>query len=642
MVLLGKEQPIGLETQEVFNPTTVNMVLQAQQNYVNAMREDYIRQQEEMKQFKKEYGDFYSPISKDNQLWYAATQQPIKELMEKYGPNLMRSQEGRAMIANTLNNVDYGLLSRLKASAANALQYQKVLMELKAKGEYSDEYQHWLNKQRGVSDFENWDTANDGVFAASSPDIYKDLNSVTHSWYDNAERLYKGMEGGNRVYALDMNDLKNIAQTNAQGFVKTPRGAYEMYQIKNQLKQAYPQLSEDQLNTKAGELLNERVAQANIEQLKAKKYEADPFALQRYKSQLDEGAQRRMYALQHGDQQKQGMLQYSDRFMYNANKSFIDKTLNGANMVKSMLNIQKYWANRVQQAKTEKAKKEALAHLKWWKGSEKWSPEQLVKNGIIKVGNNGIITPTDRFVNAYMYSNSTNAKRVHGSGSYCQQLMKNAKDLYDTLSVPVTSGNKEEHSMWMDIMANNNELTTMPGTSNKYRRVTLNDRSLRYAPLRHANVTGTMTYKYDTLQRRFDRWLRSNGSGDGYLVRSDISTAMIPKKEMTGMMTDVSGNVSITSSQFNRFCEKYGYKNHRDVAAKLGLGIYDYKSKVSKNSDSSEYTNTYYTIPMIRTVQNNGGFFWRDLNNRMNKSEFGSNNAYGETINAEASSLMRQ
>lgn len=287
MVLLGKEQPIGLETQEVFNPTTVNMVLQAQQNYVNAMREDYIRQQEEMKQFRKEYGDFYSPISKDNQLWYAATQQPIKELMEKYGPNLMRSQEGRAMIANTLNNVDYGLLSRLKASAANALQYQKVLMELKAKGEYSDEYQHWLNKQRGVSDFENWDTANDGVFAASSPDIYKDLNSVTHSWYDNAERLYKGMEGGNRVYALDMNDLKNIAQTNAQGFVKTPRGAYEMYQIKNQLKQAYPQLSEDQLNTKAGELLNERVAQANIEQLKAKKYEADEFSLASYRNKLD-------------------------------------------------------------------------------------------------------------------------------------------------------------------------------------------------------------------------------------------------------------------------------------------------------------------------------------------------------------------
>lgn len=287
MVLLGKEQPIGLETQEVFNPTTVNMVLQAQQNYVNAMREDYIRQQEEMKQFRKEYGDFYSPIGKDNQLWYAATQQPIKELMEKYGPNLMRSQEGRAMIANALNSVDYGLLSRLKASAANALQYQKALMELKAKGEYSDEYQHWLNQQRGVSNFENWDTSKDGVFAASSPDIYQDLNSVTHSWYDNAERLYKGMEGGNRVYALDMNDLKNIAQTNAQGFVKTPRGSYEMYQIKDQLKQAYPQLSEEQLNTKASDLLNERVAYANIEQLKAKKYEADEFSLASYRNKLD-------------------------------------------------------------------------------------------------------------------------------------------------------------------------------------------------------------------------------------------------------------------------------------------------------------------------------------------------------------------
>jgi hypothetical protein len=40
-----------------------------------------------------------------------------------------------------------------------------------------------------------------------------------------------------------------------------------------------------------------------------------------------------------------------------------------------MLKIQHYWINRANKAKTRKEKNEALAHVKWWKGSENWSPE---------------------------------------------------------------------------------------------------------------------------------------------------------------------------------------------------------------------------------------------------------------------------
>lgn len=287
MILLGKEQPIGLETQEVFNPTTVNMVLQAQQNYINAMRDDYLRSQEEMKEFKKQYGDFYSPLSKDNLNWYNITQKPIQDLMKIMGPDMLRSQEGRAMISQVLNNVDYGALAKLKASAQDALSYQKALGDLTAKGLYSKDFQHWVNQQKGINDFENWDTLNDGVFAQTSPDIYQDLNAVTSKWYDNAEPLYKGMENGNRVYSLDMGDLKNIAQTNAQGFINTPRGAYEFDQIKRQLRNADPYISETDLTNKAYDVLNDRVANANIERLRAKKYEADDFALAKYKNDLE-------------------------------------------------------------------------------------------------------------------------------------------------------------------------------------------------------------------------------------------------------------------------------------------------------------------------------------------------------------------
>lgn len=647
MNILGQEQPVVYSMDEIFNPTTMNMVLQAQQNYVNAMHEDYMQGVKDMKDFAKQYGDFYSPLTKDNETWDRLTNGAIREVMDKYGPDMLRSMEGRAQIQKVINSVPYGELQKLRASVQPAMQYLKNKGVLDSKGLYSKDFQDWINKQAGITNFENWDTLKDGVWTKESPDTFDSLNTVTHGWYDQRQALYKGMKGGSRVYSYDFNDLKNTAKANAQGFIKTPRGAYEFMNIKEQLKRANPNMSEEDLQNKAFDVLDNKIAQANIEMLLPEKYEADPYALARYKADLDDRNARRAAARtaanqQHGGQG--GILQYSTRFGYNANQSFIDRTLNGANLTKSMLKIQHYWINRANKAKTRKEKNEALAHVKWWKGSENWSPEQLVKNGIIKVDSNGVVTPTDRFTNAFMYSNSTNTNYDKTKGGYSQQLMRNAKSTYSVFQNRIQPSNKAEHSMWSDIMAGDTELRNMPGTSNKYRMLRLNDPTLRYAPIRQANVTGTQMFRYNSLQRRFDRWLRSNGSGNGYLVNKDINVAYIPKKQRDGMMTDVSGNISITGRQFKQFCNKFNIKTEgeiRNAAIQLGLGIYEYQSN-DKDKNKNRIYNTYYTIPMIRTMSNDGGFGWRDINTRMNQEEFGKGNAYAEEINSEAASLQQR
>ena len=647
MNILGQEQPVVYSMDEIFNPTTMNMVLQAQQNYVNAMHEDYMQGVKDMKDFAKQYGDFYSPFTKDNETWDRLTNGAIREVMDKYGPDMLRSMEGRAQIQKVINSVPYGELQKLRASVQPAMQYLKNKGVLDSKGLYSKDFQDWINKQAGITNFENWDTLKDGVWTKESPDTFDSLNTVTHGWYDQRQALYKGMKGGSRVYSYDFNDLKNTAKANAQGFIKTPRGAYEFMNIKEQLKRANPNMSEEDLQNKAFDVLDNKIAQANIEMLLPEKYEADPYALARYKADLDDRNARRAASRvaanqQHGGQG--GILQYSTRFGYNANQSFIDRTLNGANLAKSMLKIQHYWINRANKAKTRKEKNEALAHVKWWKGSENWSPEQLAKNGIIKVDSNGVVTPTDRFTNAFMYSNSTNTNYDKTKGGYSQQLMRNAKSTYSVFQNRIQPSNKAEHSMWSDIMAGDSELRSMPGTSNKYRMLRLNDPTLRYAPIRQANVTGTQLFRYNSLQRRFDRWLRSNGSGNGYLVNKNINVAYIPKKQRDGMMTDVSGNISITGRQFKQFCNKFNIKTEgeiRNAAIQLGLGIYEYQSN-DKDKNKNRIYNTYYTIPMIRTMSNDGGFGWRDINTRMNQEEFGKNNAYAEEINSEAASLQQR
>lgn len=647
MNTLGQEQPVVYSMDEIFNPTTMNMVLQAQQNYVNAMREDYMQGVKDMKDFTKEYGDFYSPLTKDNENWDRLTNGAIREAMGKYGPDMLRSPEGRAEIQRIIASVPYGELQKLRASVQPAMQYLKNKGVLDSKGLYSKDFQDWINKQAGITNFENWDTLKDGVWTKESPDTFDSLNTVTHGWYDQRQALYKGMKNGSRVYSYDFNDLKNTAKANAQGFIKTPRGAYEFMNIKEQLKRANPNMSEEDLQNKAFDVLDNKIAQANIEMLLPEKYEADPYALARYKADLDDRNARRAASRAAANQQqssKGGILQYSTRFGYNANQSFIDRTLNGANLKKSMLKIQNYWINKANKAKTSKEKNEALAHVKWWKGSENWSPEQLVKNGIINIDSNGVVTPTDRFTNAFMYSNSTNTNYDKTKGGYSQQLMRNAKSTYSVFQNRIQPSNKAEHSMWSDIMAGDTELRSMPGTSNKYRMLRLNDPTLRYAPIRQANVTGTQMFRYNSLQRRFDRWLRSSGSGNGYLVNKDINVAYIPKKQRDGMMTDISGNISITGRQFKQFCNKFNIKTDgeiRNAAIQLGLGIYEYQTN-DKDKDKNRIYNTYYTIPMIRTMSNDGGFGWRDINTRMNQEEFGKGNAYAEEINSEAASLQQR
>lgn len=647
MDILGKEQPIVYQIDNVFDPRMAQMVYNAQQNYVNALREDYLQTQEDLKDFRKEYGDFYSPFAKDNENWDRLTNGAIREVMDKYGPDMLRSIEGRAQIQKAINSIPYGELQKLKASVQPAMQFLKNKGILDSKGLYSKDFQDWINKQAGITNFEDWDTLKNGVWTKESPDTFDSLNTVTHGWYDQRQALYKGMKNGSRVYSYDFNDLKNTARANAQGFINTPRGAYEFMNIKEQLKHANPNMSEEDLQNKAFDILDDRIAQANIEMLLPEKYEADPYALARYKADLDDRNARRAAARTAANQQHNGqggILQYSTRFGYNANQSFVDRTLNGANLSKSMLKIQHYWINKANKAKTSKEKNEALAHVKWWKGSENWSPEQLVKNGIINIDSNGIVTPTDRFTNAFMYSNSTNTNYDKTKGGYSQQLMRNAKSTYSVFQNRIQPSNKAEHSMWSDIMAGDSELRNMPGTSNKYRMLRLNDPTLRYAPIRQANVTGSQMFKYNSLQRRFDRWLRSNGSGNGYLVNKNIDVAYIPKKQRNGMMTDISGNISITGRQFKQFCNKFNIttdKEIRDAAVQLGLGVYEYQSN-DKDKNKNRIHNTYYTIPMIRTMSNDGGFGWRDINTRMNQEEFGKSNAYAEEINSEAASLQQR
>lgn len=285
MNILGQEQPVIYKIDDMFDPATAQLFLAAQQNYANAVRQDYMQAAQDLKEYNSKYREFYSPYEKDNENWDRLVNEPIRNLMQNYGPDMLRSQEGRSMIAQTIASVPGGQLAKLKASAAQGLAALKVKAELESKGLYSQDYQDFLDQQAGRASFKDWDTLKDGVYNSTfSP--FQGLGEATDYIYKGRQPLYKGMKNGYRLYSYDYNDLLNTAKSNAQDFINTPRGAFEWKLAQQQAAKQNPNASKEDLINKAYDILDRRIADANMRYLSPDKYEADPFALKRYEHTL--------------------------------------------------------------------------------------------------------------------------------------------------------------------------------------------------------------------------------------------------------------------------------------------------------------------------------------------------------------------
>lgn len=290
MNILGQEQPVIYKMDDMFDPATAQMFLAAQQNYANAVRQDYMQAAQDQKQFFKENGGFYSPFSKDNENYYKLTLGGASKLINDLrarGIDPLRSIEGRLAIENYIYSRPYEQLANMKMSAKTGLDYIAAAQKLKAEGKYNKDFDDFMAQVEGRPNFDNYDTVAAGKPFVGSPYQYNDLQTDTDNWYKGSEPLYKGMEGGNRVYELNFDDLKNIAQPYIQDYIKTPTGQYRYRNIKERLLKQNPSLTPSELDKKAQEQFQTDVATANIKYLRGKKYESDPFALERYRTQQD-------------------------------------------------------------------------------------------------------------------------------------------------------------------------------------------------------------------------------------------------------------------------------------------------------------------------------------------------------------------
>lgn len=233
MVILGLEKPVEYGSRQIFDPTMAQMVLRAQNNYVNAMREDYLQGREDLKEFNKNFGDFFSPIQKDME-WYdqnvtGATRDLINNLYAQ-GIDPLRSAEGRAAISRWVNSMPVGKINQLKQSATAANEYLKNKGALEAAGKFNQDFEDFINGGMSLS---NWDTARNGMWTRTAPAEIKSLKELTESSYNNRtphdltkdEVLsFQGQTYDPRMRYKGFTDadLLNIANTIAPGLTGTP------------------------------------------------------------------------------------------------------------------------------------------------------------------------------------------------------------------------------------------------------------------------------------------------------------------------------------------------------------------------------------------------------------------------------------
>lgn len=266
--------------QEIFNPTTANMVLGAQQNYITSLQKDYETTLQQMDDLKKQYGDFYSLIDKDNENWRTAIQEPIQKIMDEYGPDVLRSVEGRAKIRAALRGIDLATLGRLKASAAARAAYEQSRAKAIEEGQYNKDYLDFLDKQAGRVSPENWNTVTNGVFDRTAVERFESLADAT-PWVKDIKPSYIKTAGGYDYKGVTFDMLKDAAKAKLQGFLNLPRGQYEYKLAEEEINSEHPEYSGAQLDEAVQDRIAEKIANAHRNELVMDK-EANPYAMTRF------------------------------------------------------------------------------------------------------------------------------------------------------------------------------------------------------------------------------------------------------------------------------------------------------------------------------------------------------------------------
>lgn len=290
---MGYETPVEMPSMGIYNTDLMKM-------YIAGVKDQYEKGQEEMKDFMKLYGDFYSPIAGDTQRYNDMTVGGARDMINQMlanGIDPYKSPEARAAISRYINSVPTGMLNAMKQNAENRKKYDEAVAQARLAGKLDPEYEAWALKQAGLDNFSTigpngeirtWDRL--------APDPKQEWAAVAVPYlkeFDKTEKLDSDVKGYTKWGVSDANKKAGVdAVMNAAN--NTPWLQYKLQQAYDRTAGLTDEtglpLSDEQRRALAVQDVR-RQAEDTAAQYYQPKYEVDPY----YKSDYETANSIRQY-----------------------------------------------------------------------------------------------------------------------------------------------------------------------------------------------------------------------------------------------------------------------------------------------------------------------------------------------------------
>lgn len=633
-MIYANDQWIQLPTRDLYD-TSIMMAS------INAAKDMYEKGVQQIKDFKKEYGDFVSPIQKDMD-WYNQNvtnkvQDTINGLYDQ-GIDPLRSQQGRAIISRLVNNMPTGTINKLRQSSVTAQKYLDMKAKMIAEGKWNQGFEDMLT---GGKSIDTWDTVRDGMWERQSPGVYQDLNALTSKWFDQLEPSFLYKKNGYDWYGIRDEELNRTMRSQIPDFINSDLGKYNMHLAKQQLLQKGVENPTEQQVT---EQLMQNVRNANAEKLKLTN-KVDEYYMERLKMtnaiKLENLRHRHAKALRGPEQPtvQQPLPSWTTQKQFNSNTKFNqsvgingDGTGDNVNFRNTVGQIVNYWkeeaARRSTSATGRQSKGYANRIAAFWQRIGQQGVEQAVKNGVFKVDRNNQLLPSETLINQI-----NKVTMGHGITAPRSVTIKRATELYNRYTTKTIPG--ADQTTALKELSGQGQTVKYPGGQGKYYPINMGDRTVVFTPIRKLQVAG---YKpnQQSLAYKFNNWMQQRGL-TGYLVNQNTTTAAIPIRG-GNQMIDINGMASIPLSDLDEFAEMVGGQPV-DVARQLGLTLYTKDGKVVSGGKSIDRNIQYVHIPVTRMRQNDYGFNDANTNYGYDSGMFGRNTANDYATDRFSSSL---
>ena len=287
---MGYETPVEVPSMGIYNTDLMKM-------YIAGVKDQYEKGQEEMKDFMKLYGDFYSPIAGDTQRYNDMTVGGARRMIDQMlanGIDPYKSPEARAAISRYIASVPTGTLNAMKQNAENRKAYDQAVAQARLSGKYDPEYEAWALKQAGLDNFSTIGPNGEVmVWDRLAPEIASDMTTVATPYFDKFkkdEKLKSDITGYTKWGVSDENQ-KQAIDSAVEHLGDTSWGRYKIAQANEQAAAILgPTSTAEERNALANKLIRDQVHGVATQYFQPK-YEVDPY----YKSDYETANNIRQY-----------------------------------------------------------------------------------------------------------------------------------------------------------------------------------------------------------------------------------------------------------------------------------------------------------------------------------------------------------